>query len=98
MLREQMDDLLIEIRAAKRERDFAPFIVLGFALFFGFLNGEDVWGRPSICMKEGFLGFAVLLLIYGVFSIKIVILQTDLRALSREYWGSGARAPQDEDL
>jgi hypothetical protein len=98
MLREQMDDLLAEIKSARRERHFAPFFVVGFSLFIGFLNGEDVWGRPSISMKEGFLSFSVLVLIYGVFSIRIAILQSELRALMREYWGSGAKAPQDNDL
>lgn len=98
MLRDQIEDLTAEVKKSQRERDLAPLAVLGSAFFVGFLNGEDVWGRPSVTIKEVFLGFALLALIYGVLSIKVAVLQSDLRLLLREYWGSGPKAPQNEDI
>jgi uncharacterized membrane protein len=98
MLREQMDDLLASIKSARRERDLAPFVVLAFALFTRFINGEELWGRLDVNLNEAFVAFALLVIIYGVFSIRVNLLQTELRTLAREYWGVGPKAPEDEGL
>jgi len=93
-----MDDLSASIKTFRRERDLIPFLVLAFALVIGLMSGEDVWGNLGLDLKEAFVAVSLLVVVYGVFSIRVILLQNELRTLSREYWGPGPKAPTDEDI